>query len=159
MPAPMVSHDQKVIYPISIILTQGMQWCHWQYCCHHMLPTLVPMVSMTKKVMLNIIDLRKAMVPLMTSASHDSDSNTNGIAWPKKYCFTSFQLSKGMQWCHWQHYWHHMIPRLVPEVSHDQNQSCCTSFWTSWHKEYIGAIDDAVHITRCWHQHNGITWH
>ena len=58
------------------------------------MPTLM---LVTKKVMFHliliIIDLRDAMVPLLTPfASHDTDVNTNGFTWPKRSCCTPFQL-------------------------------------------------------------------
>ena len=37
--------------------------------------------------------------------------------------------------------------------------SCCTSFWSSSSMKYNGGIHGAVHITWCWHQCTGITWH
>ena len=59
-----------------------MQWFDWQHCWHHVMPTLVQMVSVTKIVMLHLIsiaiDLRNAMVPLMT-LSVPGDTDTNSI--------------------------------------------------------------------------------
>ena len=37
----------------------------------------------------------------------------------KSFC-TIFELSWEIQWCHWQHYWNHMMPVLVPKVWHEQ---------------------------------------
>ena len=49
----------------------------------------------------------------------------------------SIVLTYSIQWCHWQHWWHHVTP--VPVVSMTK-KSCCTSFQSSSHKEYSGAI-------------------
>ena len=81
-----------------------MQWCHWQHCWHHVMPTLVEMVPMTKNVMLYysliILALRNAVVPLTTQLTlHDTDANTNGITGPKCHVASPFvhpDLTKGM---------------------------------------------------------------
>ena len=50
---------KNVILPlILIILTQGMQWCHWQYYLHCTILTQIPV------------------------ASYDAEADANGIAWP-----------------------------------------------------------------------------
>ena len=35
--------------------SQGMQWCHWWWCLHHVMPVPTPMVSHDQKAMLHLI--------------------------------------------------------------------------------------------------------
>ena len=102
---------KKGMYLISVVLTKGMQWCHWQHCWHRDV-ILVPMVSMTRKVMLHvisvIIDMRNGMVQFMIwSASHlrkavtplmlllvscDTDASDYGIKLPERHVTSHFDF-------------------------------------------------------------------
>ena len=155
-----------------------MHWCHWQHCWDHMVPAVVPMVPLTRKVMLhfilNAVDLRNGMVPLMTPLpSHDTDANTNGITWPKRPCCTIegavgniwHASASGITWpkSYFGPHFNHLalritvVPLTTLKASHDgkagfdgvmwTNNSCFMSFWSCLHKECKGTIHGAVHVT------------
>ena len=139
----------NTLYFIWIVLTCEMQWCH-QWCpLYHMM--LMPMASNDHichvTCNFNCLDLRNAMLPLMTwhhltlksvsMASHDQnpDGQTSHVAnyfnhlnlrnsvvlltMPLASCYTNAS-NNDITW---------------PE------NSCSTSFLSSWPKEWIGATD------------------
>ena len=111
-----------------------MHWCYWQHFWHHRMPTLVPVVSVSKTVSaphFNHLHMRKAVVPqMMPSASSDTHANTSGITWPKIHvgpdisCLTlrnaknnAIDYDFGIMWhlchCHWhQMTKSHVTPHL-----------------------------------------------
>ena len=83
---------------LQLILTKQMQWCHWWYHWHHMIPMLVPVALTWQKCHVashfHHYDLTNAMVPLITLfASCDTDKSIHGITKPKELCYTLFQSS------------------------------------------------------------------
>ena len=90
IPAPVMSYDQKIMLQlISIILTKGMQWCHWQHIRHH----VINGISGQNDVGLHFdhLGLRSAMVPLITpSLSCDTDASASGIKLPKGHVAPHF---------------------------------------------------------------------
>ena len=90
----------------------------------------------------NCLDLRNALIPLMTLLSScDTNTGANGVTWQKL--------------CHWWYCFHCMTPMLVLMASWPK-RSCCTSFWLSWPGKCSGSIDSAISIMWCWHWHQ---WH
>ena len=61
----------------------------------------------------NCLQQGSAMVLfLLPSASYDTDTETNGITWPRKSCFIPFQLSSQGNICCWRQ-WFYMTKRHV----------------------------------------------
>ena len=91
MPAPNVSHDQKVmLHLILMILTKQMQWCHWWCHWHYMMLKLIWM-TWHKKVAGSI-----SFWSSWTNTWNDAIDDTVGIMW------------------HWyQHQWHHMTKNIM----------------------------------------------
>ena len=73
---------------ISIILTQGMLWCHWWCCWSQVMPVLAQCFYLTKKsccTYFSHLDLRNAMLVLMMLAtSCDANARVNVNIWPNK---------------------------------------------------------------------------
>ena len=73
-----------MLHLILIILTLGMQWCHWQCHPHHMMTKLVPIASPDRKYHVAphfyCLELRNSIVSLtMHLASHDVDAGICGV--------------------------------------------------------------------------------
>ena len=122
-------------------------WCHW----YHVM--LQPMVSHDQKSHtashFNHLDLRNAMVPLMTpSASLDATDIANSITWRKGHVAPHFdhQDLRNAMVALMMH-WHHMT--LRQQWHHMTKKSCCTSFQFSGHNKWNGSIDNAVSMMWC----------
>ena len=111
---------------ILIILTQGEQCYHWWHHWYHVALMQTQMTSYDQKSHVtphfSCLNLRNAMVLLMMLlASCDTDACVNGIKLPKHHVAPNFDcLDLRNVFCHWQHYQHHMMSRLLPMVSHEQ---------------------------------------
>ena len=116
-----------------------------------MVPTLVPVVSMTKK---SCCTLLWSFWP-----NNCSDAIYSGVISPEKVMLhlISTILTYGMQWCHWwcQYQRHHMTPMSMASWDADANDITLPKnhvaflFQLSEPQEWTGAIDDVV----------GIIWH
>ena len=106
------------------------------------------------------LNLWDAAVPLvMFMAPCDTDASVSSIKLPKHHVAPHFNFLDLRS---------AMLPLSTLSASHDAwsgpngdtwpIKSCCT-FWSSWSRECNGTINDAVHITWCWHQCSGITLH
>ena len=162
----------------------SIMWCQWHYMMlmpwHHVTPTSKVSYNQKSHAAFHFdLDLRNTMLPLMTPLELDHvDAGSNGIIWSKKSMLHLIWiiLTSRIQWCHWKHKWHYMMP--IPMVSHDQkscsisfqsfschqhdmmpilvqmvshNQmSCWASFWSSWLKKCYGSTDKV--ISMAWHQ-------
>ena len=145
-----------MLHLILVILTQGMQWCHWCCCWSQVMPIPEPVVSHDQKSHVaphfSFLDLRNAMVPVMTPlASCHTNTNTNGIPWIKKSSCISFWLSWPNKWnstmdctvIMWhccKNQWHYMTNKVMLLI-------------VSIALNYIGGIVNAIDITWCWCQH------
>ena len=124
----MALHDQKVmLYLIFIVLTQGIQLCHWLCHQHHVMPKPVPMITHDQKVKLHLILTKQATNFLCI---HDIISPR---CWNKAinhidviYCFVLAP---------WRYY------------------IMYTSFWLSGCDKCSYAIATAISITWCQCQH------
>ena len=96
---------------------------------------------------------------MMLLAAYDTHVSASGIKIPKSHVALHF-ICLNLQ--------NAKVPLTALLASYDARtstigvtwpiMSCCISFWSSWHMEYYGTTDDAVHITWWWHQCSGITW-
>ena len=151
-----------MLYLILIILTQGMQWCHWWCCWYHVMPMLALMVSHEQKksccTSFQSSWPKNGVVPFTRHlASCDANTDANSVYdWkshlaPHFYCL---DLGNGV------------MPLVTPLAScvTDANTSVntwpkrsgCTSFKLFLPKECDGTIDDAVGIVWHWCQ---CQWH
>ena len=121
----MASHDQKnQVAPHFTFWTSGIQWCHWLCYWYH--------------------------VMLMPMALCAIDTNWNSVTWPKMLCCISFQFLDLRN---------SAVPLTMPSASCEADadtigitwhkNTCWTSLWSSWPKEFNGAIDDSISITWC----------
>ena len=140
-----------MLHLLSIIWTQGMQWCQWWYCWHHVMWIPAPMVSHNQKYYVapdfSCLDLRNAMVPLTTLlASHDTNTNTSGSNGQKVMLhLVLIILTQGIQCCHWWHHQHHMTLMPTLMTSHNKKvllhlisvvftyQMLWCNWWYCWH--------------------------
>ena len=156
-------------------------WTSWRKECngtiyntqHHVMPVPAPMCHRTKSHVaphIEHLDLRNAMVPLMTlSASCDTDA-ANHITWQKGHVASQYvclELANAI------------LPLTLPSASCDANasmkcirwpkKSCCSEFWLSWPNKCNGTTDKALplpiashdqnshvaphfdHLGHCWH--------
>ena len=86
-----------MLYIVLIILTQGIQWCPWWYCWHHIMFIRVSMVSHDQKCHVaphfKCFNLRNIIVPLTTLGIMWHQHQCHWCQWPEKWCCLSFQLS------------------------------------------------------------------
>ena len=105
-----------VMWPLVLMLVQvlalvpcatdsaiGVMWCQCQLHC-------ITKKSHVASQFNCLLDLRNAMVPLMT---------------PLTSCDAS---ASGMQWCYWWYHWHHVTLMLAPMVLHDQKSHVAHHF-------------------------------
>ena len=142
-----------------------MQCCHWQCQQHHVIVTLVPMVSHDQKIHFatpfDHLDLTNVMGP---SASHYAKTCTSGIIWPKKSGCISF-------WLLWPNKWMVLLMILLVTLNVDTStniitwpkRSCYTSLQSSGSNDCGVAIANAVGVTwwPSWmalHDHVLVSW-
>ena len=66
------------------------------------------------------LDLRNAVLPLIRSSSlHDANASSNGIAWPRRSCYISFQLSWSKECIGAKR--GHLMLTPIPVTWHDTN--------------------------------------
>ena len=158
MKTPVVSHDQKshikphlnhldvrnAVVPLATLL--ALCDAYTSFSCDFDQKVILPFMSL-------VIGLRHAVVPLiMPFASYDTDTNTNGIMWPKCHIAPHFSCLNlmnaiadtiGNMW-HWcQCHWCQITKK-----------SCCIWFLLSWPTKFNGATENTIGITwcQCWSQ-------
>ena len=157
---------------ISIILTYAVQWCHWWYWQHHVLPTQMWMVShdtntdassmmrfqwchITKKLCCTSFWSSWA-----NTCSHATDSAIS-ITMPKHQQMPHLTkkdmlhlivnaFTKEMQWCHWWCHWHHMVLLLMPVPSHHHKCHLASHFD---HLDLMTTVVPLVTLGIISHQH------
>ena len=131
--------------------------CHW----YHMMP--MPIASHYQKVMFHHHDVKKAMMPFMTpSTSLDANPSANGITWPRRLCYTSFQLSwckecntvTHLLWC----YQHHVMLMPEPMALHGQKGNDTSHFDCLDLKNGIALLVMPLTSDHSDTGGNGITW-
>ena len=142
-----------MLHLILIILTKGMQWCHWWCCLHCLIWILTPVMSHCQihdvAPHFKYLGLRNAMVPLtILLACYGADTTANGVNVQKVILYLILIVfTYGIQW---------YLFNTISIMWCQQKCQCCTTFWLSWLKKCSSAIGEAIDITWywCWCQ-----WH
>ena len=85
-----------MLHHISIILSQGMQWCHWWCFLHHVISSQMVSYNLKSHAAphFNFLNLRNAVVPLTTLLAWYSTTTCNcGVSDQTKSCCSSFWFS------------------------------------------------------------------
>ena len=146
-----------ILHFILVLFTKVMEWCHWEYHQHHVMPLPVSMVSYDQKhhVAPHFLSFWPKECSGMTwfhislgsswcnaRTSYNANASTNGITWPKKSCFSLFWFGMRWHWCKW-----HCMTK----------KSYYTSFQLSQPTKCNDAISDTVFLLWCWDQWSHMT--
>ena len=116
-------HDMTkkvMLHLILIVLTKGMQWCHWQSCWHHVTPVAMPVVSHDQKVMLHLVSIVWTYVMQWCHWCHVMSMAVQMALDDQESCCMKSKLHwhKECIGVDWWCYQHHVM--LMPEQLHDQ---------------------------------------